>query len=87
MKTLSTNFISRSFCLLIASAFCLAGCSSPEPETSTPQKKEGGVVEMKIQTSDDESATEDKEEATKGSATEETVEPKSSGLSLTPPKS
>ena len=95
METLS-NITLRPFCLVVAAAFCLAGCSSPEQETSTPQQKnEGGVVDMEIKSDDAAEGTgsEKKPEETSaapssgsGSSTDKT-EGTSSGLSLTPPKS
>ena len=91
MKTLSNHFMLRPFCLVIAAAFCLAGCSSPDPETSTPQQNDAGVVDMEISSTqgagsdkkiEEPSATPDKGSS---SSTENTES--NSGLSLNPPKS
>ena len=97
MKTLSNNFMSRPFCLVVAAAFCLAGCSSPEQETSTPQQNDDvGVVEMEIKTeaagSDTETAgsdtqTDDSSTAPDSGSSSKSEGSSNSGLSLTPPKS
>ena len=83
----------RMFCLVVAVAFCLAGCSSPEPETPTSKQNDGGVVDMDIKSADSTEATglDNKTEepsATPSSGSGASKEPESSsGLSLNPPKS
>lgn len=97
MKTLSNHFMLRPFCLVIAAAFCLAGCSSPDPETSTPQQNDAGVVDMEISSTqgagsdkkiEEPSATPDSsgDSSTEGGSSTENTE-SSSDLLLTPPKS
>ena len=90
MKTLSNNFMSRPFCLVVAAAFCLAGCSSPEQETSTPQQNEDvGVVEMEIKTeaAGSDTQTDDSSTAPDSGSSSKSEGSSNSGLSLTPPKS
>jgi len=81
----------RPFCLVIAAAFCLAGCSSSESETTTPPQNDAEVVEMEIPSTQDTDSDKKIEEpsatpdSSDGSSTENTES--SSGLSLNPPKS
>jgi len=90
MNTLSNNFMLRPFCLVIAAAFCVIGCSSPEQETTTPQQNKAEVVDMKIKPKDtglDKKTDEPSDSTSPGSGTSNETNESSSGLSLTPPKS
>ena len=91
MKTLSNDFMLRPFCLVIAAAFCLAGCSSPESETTTPPQNDTGVVEMEIPSTEDADSDQKTEEppaaSDSGSSSSTENTESSSGLSLNPPKS
>ena len=94
MKTTLHNLMLRPFCLVVAAAFCVAGCGSPEPETPTPKQNDTEVVDMNIKSSDstedtgsDNKTEEPSASPSSGSESSEEAAESSSGLSLNPPKS